>query len=338
MTRGRLCLFLALTSFASLGASHRTPNFVVEAPDEEIARKIGESAERYRKEFAVKWLGEEMPRWEKRCPLKVTVTDNASGGATSFAFERGAILRIDMHIEGKADRLVASVLPHEITHTVFAYYFRAPVPRWADEGGSILSEDEKVRREHDNMVRKILQTPGRAIPLRRLFPSKDYPRDIMVLYAEGYSVSRFLVEANDRKTFLAFVAEGMKGDWDKACEKHYDFATVEEMEKAWLKWLRANDSQGDKDAAKRRIEILEAEVKLLKLEKQLLRAQLTETRRAAESKSEQERLQEKIRRASRALEKLRRSEKPLPSFPPLTGEPAPFGSSPGLVVPAPAKP
>ena len=115
------------------------------------------------------WLGREMPQWPEPCPLRVTVTMNGSGGATSFAFDHGRILGMDMHIEGTLDRLLASVLPHEVTHTVFAHYFRAPLPRWADEGGSVLSEDDLERNRHDQLVKQVLSTPGRAIPLRRLF-------------------------------------------------------------------------------------------------------------------------------------------------------------------------
>src|SRR6516162_2861272 len=154
-----------------------------------------------------------MRPWGQPCPLRVTVTMNGSGGATTFAFDRGAILSIDMHIEGKADRLVASVLPHEVTHTVFAYYYREPVPRWADEGGSVLSEDDLERSRHDRLVREILNTPGRMIPLRRLFTLTQYPRDVMVLYAEGYSVTNYLVSISSRSAFLAFLAHGMRGDW-----------------------------------------------------------------------------------------------------------------------------
>ena len=71
-----------------------------------------------------------------------------------------------MHIEGTLERLLASVLPHEVTHTVFAFHFRQPVPRWADEGGSVLSEDEIERKRHDRLVRNILNN-RRAMPLRR---------------------------------------------------------------------------------------------------------------------------------------------------------------------------
>jgi hypothetical protein len=142
-----------------------------------------------------------------------------------------------MHIEGSLDRLLASVLPHEVTHTVFAYYFRTPVPRWADEGGSVLSEDELERSRHDQLVRSILRTPGRSIPLRRLFTMTRYPPDVMVLYAEGYSVTNFLVSSGGRKTFLDFVTAGMRGDWDGAAKTYYGFKSVEDLEQAWLQFL-----------------------------------------------------------------------------------------------------
>ncbi len=222
---------------ASLGASYQTRNFNVEAPTPEIAQQIGQYAEAYRKEKALLWLGQEMPPWPEPCPLRVTISMNGSGGATSFAFDRGRILGQDMHIEGSLDRLLASVLPHEVTHTVFAYYFRQPVPRWADEGGAVLSEDDIERNRHDQLVRQILNTPGRAIPLRRLFSLTKYPPDVMVLYAEGYSVSNFLVAKSNRGVFLNFVAQGMRGDWDAALRTNYGYGSVEELEKAWVESL-----------------------------------------------------------------------------------------------------
>ncbi|HVS40278.1 MAG TPA: hypothetical protein VMS17_32270 [Gemmataceae bacterium] len=222
---------------ASLGASYRTQNFVVDAPTPEMAQQIGQYAEAYRKEKAMLWLGQEMPPWPEPCPLRVTITMNGSGGATSFAFDQGRILGQDMHIEGSLDRLLASVLPHEVTHTVFAYYFRQPVPRWADEGGAVLSEDDIERNRHDQLVRQILNTPGRAIPLRRLFSLTKYPPDVMVLYAEGYSVSNFLVASSNRGVFLNFVAQGMRGDWDGAVKANYGYGSVEELEKAWVESL-----------------------------------------------------------------------------------------------------
>jgi hypothetical protein len=238
MTRRLLNLIPLLGAFLSLGAgSYRTPNFVVEAATPAIAKQVGDYAEHYRREKAMLWLGREMPQWPEPCPLRVTVTPGGSGGATSFAFDRGQVLGQNMHIEGTLERLLASVLPHEVTHTVFAFHFRQPVPRWADEGGSVLSEDEVERKRHDQLVRNILNN-RRAMPLRRLLSLRDYPQDVMVLYAQGFSVCDFLVGKSSRPAFLNFVADGMSKGWDLAARTHYGFQNVEDLEQAWLQHLR----------------------------------------------------------------------------------------------------
>jgi hypothetical protein len=230
-------LSLLAGTFALLGAEYQTENFIVNAPSDEIGKQIGLAAEKYRREKAVLWLGHAMPRWSERCPITVKVTMGGPGGATSFVFDQGRVLRMNMEIEGPLDRLLASVLPHEVTHTVFAYYFRRPVPRWADEGGSVLSEDDRERVRHDQLVRLILNQ-GRAIPLHRLFGLKDYPGEVMCLYAQGYSVTRFLVRKKGRRKFLAFVFHGMKKDWDRAARKFYGYKNVEKLECAWRKYLK----------------------------------------------------------------------------------------------------
>jgi hypothetical protein len=157
-------------------------------------------------------------------------------GATSFTFPEGQVYQT-MFIEGPLDRLRNSVLPHEVTHTVLAHHFRRPVPRWADEGGAVYSEDDLERRRHDNMCREILNA-GRGMPLRRLFSLRDYPNDVMVLYAEGYAISKFLIEAGDRPTFLNFVSHGMQWGWDDAVKTYYRYRDVNELEQAWLDQLR----------------------------------------------------------------------------------------------------
>jgi hypothetical protein len=220
-------------------AGHRSANFRVEAPSARVAQLVGEAAEQQRKVQALRWLGKELPPWPEPCPLRVKVTLSGAGGATSFAFDKGKILSRNMQVEGSLEQLLAGVVPHEVTHAVIADHFRAPVPRWADEGIAVLAEDDQEVQRHDKLMQQILATPGRAIPLRRLFTMRDYPRDVMVLWAEGYSVTRFLVGRKDRKTFLAFVKQGMREDWDVAAWDYYGYDSVEALEDAWLADLRA---------------------------------------------------------------------------------------------------
>jgi hypothetical protein len=237
----RLSIVLVLAAaLSSLGAGpyqHRTPNFIIYAPSPQVAQEVGQYAEQYRKEKALLWLGREMPTWPAPCPVEVTVQMEGAGGATTFVYGPSGVEQQKMHIEGRYDRLLNSVLPHEVTHTVFAHYYRCAMPRWADEGGAVLSEDQPERNRHDNLARGILSTPGRLIPLRRLFALTEYPDDVMSLYAEGYSVSNFLVNQGGekgRQTFLGFVASGMKTrDWDGSVRTYYGYQNVNELERAW---------------------------------------------------------------------------------------------------------
>jgi len=224
---------LAIPAYA---ASVQTRNFIVEAPTPELAQEFGQLAEGFRKSKALEWLGREMPAWPQKCPLRVTVQGSGAGGATSFNFTNGQVFQT-MHIEGALDRLRHSVLPHEVTHTVFAHHFRQPVPRWADEGGSVLSEDDLERQRHDTMCRQLLNA-GRGMQLQVLFNLKDYPRDVMVLYAQGYSITRYLVDLNGRAHFLNFIGHGMRNGWDAACQQYYQIETVQQLEQAWLNSLR----------------------------------------------------------------------------------------------------
>jgi hypothetical protein len=246
--RRLLGVALLAAVFASMGAQYRTTNFVVNAPNQEIAQQVGQWAEYYRKAKAIEWLGYEMPNWQKPCPLNVTVSTEGPSGATSFVFNpgpQGGVLDMDMQIKGPLDRLLASVLPHEITHTVFAYYFRRAVPRWADEGGSVLSEDDTERDRHDKIVRGILNR-SQQFRVRSLFQLKDYPPSgdkVMCMYAQGFSLSHYIVYISNRQTFLRFVSLGMQDGWDKATQTCFGMRSVEEMEDAWLKFLRDTKGQ-----------------------------------------------------------------------------------------------
>jgi hypothetical protein len=74
---------------------------------------------------------------------------------------------------------------------------------------------------------------------------KDYPGSgdkVMCLYAQGFSVSHYLVYISDRQTFLRFVGMGMQGNWDQAAQSCYGLRNVDELEGAWLKHLR--DTKG----------------------------------------------------------------------------------------------
>ncbi len=219
------------------GATYRSANFVVEAKTPEIARRVAEHAELCRATIAQAWLGHELPDWKTPCPIRVRLTAGEAGGLTSFGFHQGRVSDQTMTVEGRLDRILASALPHEVTHTIFAAYFGGPMPRWADEGASLLSEDLIERRRHDRIAVDLLARRG-EMPLARLFRVENYPRDLMGFYGQGYSVSRFLIEMGGRRRFLEFVRDGMSHGWDTAARTHYQLADVRELDRAWRSWHR----------------------------------------------------------------------------------------------------
>ncbi len=225
-------------------AEYRTPNFIVFAPTAEIARQIGETAEESRRELALAWLGHTLPNWYRPCPIRVTVGSMGAGGATTFTFDRGEVSGWNMRVQGSLERLLDSVIPHEVSHTIFASHFRRPLPRWADEGAATLIEHLEERKRQEVLLDRVIRT-SRRIPLDRLLTITEYPSDmhqVYTLYAEGYSLANFLVQQHGergRGVFLKFLQDAHERGWPEAIRRHYPFQNVAELEQSWTQWVMA---------------------------------------------------------------------------------------------------
>ncbi|MCA9241047.1 MAG: hypothetical protein KDA37_12645 [Planctomycetales bacterium] len=239
-----------LSAAPAAAASYRTRNFISHAPTPALAQEIGQSAEAWRKKLAVEWLGHEMPDWNKPCPIKAKVSPQlGAGGATSFMFDRGQVYGWDMNIQGSRERVLDSVLPHEITHTVFATHFRQPLPRWADEGACTTVEHKSEIAVQEKMLIRFLKT-GKGIPFSDMFAMKEYPPDVMPLYSQGHSLTQFLIERRGKAAFLAFLADGMRDeDWPSAVRDHYGNEGLLELQIKWLDWVKAGRPRLDLEQA-----------------------------------------------------------------------------------------
>ena len=237
----RLAALAALVGNAlgAQGAGHQTENFVVQAPTKQLAVEIGQSAEQWRKQLANEWLGQEMPTWSKPCPIQARVSPQlGAGGETSFVFDRGEVFGWDMKVQGSRQRVLDSVLPHEITHTIFASHFRQPLPRWADEGACTTVEHASEIGKQERMLIRFLKT-GRGIPFHQLFAMKEYPREVMPLYSQGHSVATFLIERRGKHAFMDFLADGMEDeDWPAAVRDHYGHDSLYQLQDQWLAWVK----------------------------------------------------------------------------------------------------
>jgi hypothetical protein len=213
-------------------------NFIVQAPTEKLAIEVNWIAERYRKSLAIEWFGWEQSRWPNPCLIKAGKLQDQPSGATVLQFANDGLLKsAEMAVQGSPDSILSESLPHEICHVLFAHHFRRPLPRWADEGAAILSGSAEEKAKYEESLREVLKTPGRFISLERLLEFKEYPNDVMALYAEGYSLTRFLIETKDRESYLKFLSDGMRDGWEQATPRHYPFNSVAELEAAWLRWV-----------------------------------------------------------------------------------------------------
>ncbi len=230
---------LSAALLVSMGARHRSANFIVETPDPNLAAQIAQAAEKYRHDLAIEWLGQPMPNWSQPCPMTVNVGPNlGAGGATTFVFDHGEVFGWRMTIQGSPQRVLDSVLPHEITHMIYASHFRQPLPRWADEGGATTVENIAERTKYQRMLDQFLHT-GRGIAFGRMFAMTEYPPDVMPLYAQCYSVAEYLIEIGGRRKYIEFLDDGLKSkDWSGAVARNYGIGDLGRLQNSWLAWVK----------------------------------------------------------------------------------------------------
>jgi hypothetical protein len=80
---------------------------------------------------------------------------------------------------------------------------------------------------------------GRGISFKQMFAMKEYPQDVMPLYAQGHSTAQWLIESRGREAFLEFLADGMRDEnWESAVHQHYGFTDLLAMQNAWNDWVK----------------------------------------------------------------------------------------------------
>lgn len=219
---------------------YRTKNFVVQAASLALAKEFAEAAEAWRRELAIEWLGKPLPDWTEACKVQAeTGPRMGAGGWTTFMFNQGEVYGWDMHVQGSRQRVLDSVLPHEITHTIFASYFRQPLPRWADEGACTTVEHRSEIGKQEALLINFLKT-GQGIPFGQMFAMREYPENVLPLYAQGLSLTQFLIERRGKQEFLAFLSDGMRdGNWPRAVSTRYGHNSLYELQDQWLTWVKS---------------------------------------------------------------------------------------------------
>ena len=232
-----MTLFVFCVS-SSNAANFRTQNFIIQAPTPGLAKSVGEAAEKYRDDLARYWTGQVLPPWPQPCPVRVVAGANlAAQGVTTY--NPAPVRDFQMEVIGTPERILDSVLPHEVTHTVLATYFGRPLPRWADEGICTTVEHVSERNKHEAKLREFLSS-RRGIAMNQLFLLTEYPQDVLPMYAQGYSVCRFLIEQQGPTTFISFLKDYMqRPSWTANIHKHYGYDSLAELQQYWLSWVEA---------------------------------------------------------------------------------------------------
>lgn len=234
--------WLAACTAVSAAERFETANFVVIADSVDVAEKVARTAEKQRKELALFWLKKAMPNWSKPCRVSVNVGSIGAGGQTTFQFVNGEVINWRMSVQGSLERILDSVLPHEVNHTIFASYFRRPLPRWADEGAATLFEHDSEQRKQLHLLHQVIHRREDYFALQELLSMKEYPQDpnrMLTLYAQGFTLVDFLVQQKGEATYLQFLADGEELDWEEAIRKHYDHEGVQTLERNWRGWVLA---------------------------------------------------------------------------------------------------
>ena len=229
------CLLVVCCGTAA-AASKRTQNFIIQAPTPQLAEAVAEAAERYRRDLATHWLGKALPPWPRPCPIRVVSGPRlAAQGVTTY--NPAPVRDFQMEVIGTPQRILDSVLPHEITHTILATYFGRPLPRWADEGICTTVEHAAERKKHDAKLQEFLRS-RRGIAMNQLFLLKEYPNDVLPMYAQGYSVCRFLINQQGPRTFINFLEDYMRHpSWTDNIRRHYGYTSLAELQQYWLAWV-----------------------------------------------------------------------------------------------------
>ncbi len=237
-----LCAVVSTSSPEAMASTYQTRNFSVSAATPEMAEQVGQAAEAYRHDLAVFWLGKPLPNWSKPCRIRVKEGSIGAGGQTTFQFSGGEVYNWNMYVQGTLERILDSVLPHEINHTIFACHFRRPLPRWADEGAATLFEDRSEQLKQLVILNEVIKDEQQRFSLRNLMSMKEYPkqhRPMLILYAQGYALVDFLIQQKGRQTYLRFLADGETIGWEEAIRKNFDHGGIESLERNWQSWVIA---------------------------------------------------------------------------------------------------
>jgi hypothetical protein len=236
---------------------HETASFRIFHADPNLAQRVGEIAERARREQTARWTGA-APRgpWTPKCDVYVYPTAKIfsamtgqpedSPGFSTMGLDSGRINCRRVNLRADHPKITDAILPHEVTHVVLADLFpHKQIPRWADEGMAVLAEPRTEQRLRAADLDAPL-TSGRLFRMGDLMVM-DYPhaQHWGLYYAQSVSLTRFLVESGTPTQFIEFVQGCQQGSHEDVLRRVYKIDGFVELQRRWLAFARNQTATAD---------------------------------------------------------------------------------------------
>jgi tetratricopeptide (TPR) repeat protein len=133
-------------------------------------------------------------------------------------------------------QLLASVLPHELTHLLLAarLEYRRTIPLWAAEGLAVYSEPAFKHRYYDRIL-SLAVRQRRLMPLKALLATTAYPdrEELDLFYAQCLSLTRYLIRRTSYARFLSFLEAACTSDDWRVWRRYFRFQSPSELENHW---------------------------------------------------------------------------------------------------------
>ena len=139
---------------------------------------------------------------------------------------------------------------------VLQYNFGKALPLWAHQGIAIFAGPRHLQESCDHYCREIVNT-GKALRLKVMLPMLENPPDFRVVNNQGHSLVRFLLTRKpheignsdklegdelSRAGLMHYLNIGLTKGWADATRVVYSYETVDDLQDAWIAWLRKPES------------------------------------------------------------------------------------------------
>lgn len=218
---------------ADAGLAH-SENFIVMASNEALADRILASAEHYRRQVAIDWLGFELPAGEGRSAITAKLDPTKSSGLTWPKRSNSGKLH-HVWLNFADPKAVDAMLHHEMVHVVFNTYRDIGLPAWIEEGAASQGDDPERVAIRQRTMATMAET--RNWPdLAPLFAAQGISSSDRTSYSVAASLTEFLLTRGDKATFVRFGVTGQNAGWDQALREVYEIDSVRTLAAQWQEW------------------------------------------------------------------------------------------------------